>query len=65
LSNGTGLTSRSTPDVSYNAAVDGGVLVTWSAIPAEAGFYIVGGTSAASPQWAAIIALANEAAGKS
>lgn len=60
---GLGLTSRSVPDVSYNAAVDGGVIVAWSAVPSEAGFYIVGGTSAASPQWAAIIALANQAAG--
>jgi xanthomonalisin len=29
--------------------------------PAAAGFYIVGGTSAGSPQWAGIFALANTA----
>ena len=65
---GLGLTSRATPDVSYNAAVNGGVLVAWSACPSCIGatgpvFYIVGGTSAGSPQWAAIAALADEAAG--
>ncbi|MDG7013147.1 MAG: S53 family peptidase [Nitrososphaerota archaeon] len=65
---GLGLTSRATPDVSYNAAVNGGVLVVWSACPACIGatgpvFFIVGGTSAGSPQWAAIAALADQAAG--
>jgi len=57
-----GLTRRTTPDVSYNAAIDGGVLVLDSAL---GGFFIVGGTSAAVPQWAAIFALANQAAGRS
>jgi len=55
---GLGLATRTIPDVSYNAAINGGVLVAWSAIPDQAGFYIVGGTSAGSPQWAAIVALA-------
>ncbi len=59
--NGLGLTSRTIPDISYNAAVDGGVLVFWSALGGKlVGFFIVGGTSAGSPQWAAIIALANQ-----
>ena len=63
-------TGRSTPDVSYNAAINGGVLVAWSACLACIGaagpvFYIVGGTSAGSPQWAAIAALADQAAGHS
>jgi subtilase family serine protease len=57
-----GLKSRATPDVSYNAAVDGGVFGYWSAIPSAAGFYIFGGTSAGSPQWAAIAALADQLA---
>jgi len=51
-------TGRTTADVSYNADIDGGVLVYWSTV--GAGFYIVGGTSAGSPQWAAVIALANQ-----
>ncbi len=56
---GLGLTARG-PDVSYNAAVDGGVLVVYGGF----GFpvlFIVGGTSAGSPQWAGIAALANQA----
>jgi len=63
-----GLHNRATPDVSYNAAVNGGVLVVWSACLACIGatgpvFFIVGGTSAGSPQWAAIAALADQEAG--
>lgn len=59
---GLGFSGRAVPDVAYNAAVDGGVLVAYSAQgPASAGFYIVGGTSAGSPQWAGIFALANTA----
>ncbi|HEY6902939.1 MAG TPA: S53 family peptidase [Candidatus Acidoferrales bacterium] len=61
---GLGLTSRTTPDVSYNAAINGGVLVVNSAVLGEPVFFIVGGTSAASPQWAAIVALANQSAGQ-
>jgi subtilase family serine protease len=57
---GLGLTSRATPDVTYDAAVDGGVLTYWSAVPSETGFYITGGTSAGSPQWASITALADQ-----
>ena len=56
---GLGLTARG-PDVAYNAAVDGGVLVQYGVF----GFpvlFIVGGTSAGSPQWAGIAALANQA----
>ncbi len=56
---GLGLTARG-PDVAYNAAIDGGVLVQYGAF----GFpvlFIVGGTSAGSPQWAGIAALANQA----
>lgn len=58
---GLGLSARTTPDVSYNAAISGGVLVYTSF--AGSAWYFVGGTSAGSPQWAAIAALANQAAG--
>jgi subtilase family serine protease len=58
---GLELSSRTVPDVSYNAAVDGGVLVYSATL---GGYYFVGGTSAGSPQWAAIAALANQAAGR-
>ena len=61
---GLGLSSRTTPDVSYNAAIQGGVLVANSVVLGTPAFFIVGGTSAGSPQWAGIIALANQLAGK-
>src|SRR5436853_487954 len=62
--NGAALTSRYSADVSYNAAIDGGVLVFTSFLGFNA-FFFVGGTSAGSPQWAAITSLANQAAGRS
>jgi len=52
----TGYGVRTTPDVAYNAAINGGVLV------AQGGFFwLVGGTSCGSPQWAGIFALVNQA----
>ena len=56
---GLGLSSRG-PDVAYNAAINGGVLVVYSALGTPV-LFIVGGTSAGSPQWAGVIALANQA----
>ncbi|PYU21595.1 MAG: hypothetical protein DMG32_20250 [Acidobacteria bacterium] len=60
---GLNLSSRGTPDVSYNAAIHGGVLVANSSVLGVPVFFIVGGTSAGSPHWAAIVALANQLAG--
>ena len=55
---------RAVPDVAYNAAILHGVL-TYLDIPGDAtGFFTFGGTSAGSPQWAAITAIMNEKAGK-
>ncbi len=53
---------RSNPDVAYNADPATGVYVFNSyAVPAGyAGWYSYGGTSAGAPQWAAIIALADQ-----
>ncbi len=56
---GLGLNSRTTPDVSFDAAIDGGVLVDWSAI--SPALLVVGGTSVGPPQWAGIFALVNHA----
>ncbi len=56
---GLGLNARG-PDVAYNAAIDGGVLVVYGGFGTPV-FFIVGGTSAGSPQWAGITALANQA----
>jgi subtilase family serine protease len=58
---------RGAPDVSYNAAVLHGVL-TYLDIPGLTtvtgpGFFLFGGTSAGSPQWAAILAIADQRAG--
>jgi len=54
---------RGVSDVSYNAAVLHGVL-TYLDIPGlPSGFYRFGGTSAGAPQWAAITAIADQAAG--
>jgi subtilase family serine protease len=62
---GLNLNSRTIPDVSYNAAIHGGVLIANSTLlSGVSGFFIVGGTSAGSPQWAAIVALANQLAGQ-
>jgi len=53
---------RGVPDVAYNAAVAHGVL-TYLDIPGiDPGIYLFGGTSAGSPQWAGIVAIAGQKA---
>lgn len=56
---------RGVPDVSYSGDVNNGLLIAWSGGVAanEGTFYLVGGTSAGSPQWAAVTALADQQAG--
>jgi subtilase family serine protease len=51
------LPSRGVPDVSYNAAINHGVLVAFSLTDPVGTFYVFGGTSAGSPQWAALAAI--------
>ncbi len=59
----TGSTFRAIPDVSYSADVYNGVLVSCTACnDGTQGFFIFGGTSAGSPQWAALTSLADQAA---
>lgn len=53
---------RSTPDISMSAAVNGGALVFLSFKPLGAGFYIVGGTSEASPLFSGVVAIADQIA---
>ncbi len=68
---------RGVPDVAYQASSRTGVLVYLTepqgtssstgcggASPCSTGWYVVGGTSAASPQWAGLTALADEIAGR-
>lgn len=55
---GLGLSKRGTPDVSYNASPNTGFAVydTFGG----SGWNVVGGTSAGAPQWAALIAIADQ-----
>jgi subtilase family serine protease len=62
--------ARGVPDVAYNAGVTGGVLIYSATInvafglPANAPvFFIIGGTSAGSPQWAGLAADADQLGG--
>jgi subtilase family serine protease len=55
---------RGLPDVSYNAALISSILIYESFDPAvPPGYTPIGGTSAATPQWAAVDAIANQADG--
>jgi subtilase family serine protease len=60
--------AREVPDVAYNGGINGGVLVLTACPAVVCGvngnfFFRVGGTSAGSPQWAGLIALADQIAG--
>lgn len=53
---------RGLPDVSWNADPDTSILIYSSfGGPNEAGWYLVGGTSEGSPQWAGLVADVNQA----
>ena len=54
----TGTAMRAEPDVAYDAADDGGVIIFGGR------FGVLGGTSVGAPSWAAIVALANELRGR-
>ena len=51
---------RAVPDVAWNAAANGGAIISFGGQ-----FGSLGGTSAAAPQWAGVLALANELRAKS
>jgi subtilase family serine protease len=60
---------RGTPDISLSAAVDGAVVYYHTYLPSDADsrngpWHLVAGTSEASPEFAGIIAMADQAAGK-
>lgn len=67
----TPITGRTTPDVSFNSAINGGVLAFLGFItpsgaicteyPCAGDWAVFGGTSASSPAWAAIVALLDQA----
>jgi subtilase family serine protease len=54
--------ARGVPDVAYNGDVNNGLLIAWSqGDPTNTGsIFLFGGTSAGSPQWAGIAALADQ-----
>jgi subtilase family serine protease len=68
---------RGVPDIAYQASSRTGVLVYLTeslsnnqagttcggATPCSTGWYVVGGTSSSSPQWAGLIAIADQMAG--
>jgi subtilase family serine protease len=53
---------RGVPDISYSGDVNNGLLIAWSqGVKANVGnVYEFGGSSAAAPEWAAVIALADQ-----
>jgi hypothetical protein len=54
-------TNRTSPDVSYNADPNSGVAVYDSiSYSGQSGWFQVGGTSAGAPQWAALVAVADQ-----
>jgi subtilase family serine protease len=55
---------RGVPDVSLSAAQDGGAIVYESFPGVEPDFYVVGGTSEATPLFAGIVAVADQVAGR-
>ena len=55
------LPMRGVPDIAYNAAIIGGVLAVWSSSGLGTDLvFRFGGTSAGSPQWAGLVALADQ-----
>ncbi len=56
--------SRGTPDISLNAAVDGGVWVYYTFVTPTSPYHIFGGTSAATPEFAGVVAMADQLAGE-
>ena len=56
---------RGVPDVAYSGDVNNGLLIAWSGgDPTQVGaIYIFGGTSAGSPQWAAMTSLVDSVVG--
>jgi subtilase family serine protease len=54
---------RGTPDISLSAAVDGAVVLYFSFDPKRVGYHLVGGTSEASPEFAGVVAMADQLAG--
>jgi subtilase family serine protease len=59
----TGTGARATPDVALSAAVDGGALVFESFDAPGGSYFVVGGTSWATPLFSGVVAIADQIAG--
>ncbi len=57
--------ARGVPDVSYSASARNGAVVAWGSSGEENEFWIFSGTSLGSPQWAGLVAIADQMAGRS
>lgn len=55
---------RGVPDVAFNASTYNGIYVSWSSSDQPYKNWVFGGTSVATPQWAGIIAIADQLAGR-
>jgi subtilase family serine protease len=55
---------RGTPDISLSASCDGFVVFYYSFQPGRVGYHLVCGTSEATPEFAGIVAMADQVAGK-
>ena len=56
----TNIAKRLGPDVALNADPDTGYVVYWTTVKYGLGFYVIGGTSGASPTFAAALAIAQQ-----
>jgi kumamolisin len=57
--------ARGVPDISLSASIEGGAVTFWSFPGKSPGYYIMGGTSEAAPELAGIVAIIDQAAGRS
>jgi subtilase family serine protease len=57
--------ARGVPDISLSASIEGGAVTFWSFPGKSPGYYIMGGTSEAAPELAGIVAVIDQAAGRS
>jgi len=55
---------RGLPDVAYEASEVEGVIIAWGSSGTTGEFWVFGGTSIGAPQWAGIVAIADQMAGR-
>lgn len=55
---------RGVPDVAYSSGSLAGAIVAWGSSGSPGEFWVISGTSVGTPQWAAIVAIADQSAGR-